>query len=83
MDIGDHLALVIRSHIVDLVADVHVPVYAFRRAGRGISAAGLDQHANLTQGVLLIAAVVREDFQLAAVKLLRPVALFAGFLRRS
>ena len=56
---------------------------AFGRARGRISAAGLDDHADLAQGVLLIVGVVGEDFELPAVELLGPVALLASFLRRA
>ena len=83
MNIGNDLALVVGRHVVDLVADVHVPVNAFGRAGGGISAASLDDHADLAQGVGFIVGVVREDFELPAVEFLRPMALLASFLCRA
>jgi hypothetical protein len=62
VDVGNDLALVIGDHVVDAVADVHMPVNAFGCAGSGIAATGFDQHANLAQRVLFIIGVVRKDF---------------------
>src|SRR5437588_1661803 len=45
VNVGNDLAFLVGGHIVDLVADVHVPVDAFGGAGGGISTAGLDAHA--------------------------------------
>src|SRR3954469_24513086 len=83
MNVGNYLAFLIAGDVLNLVADVHVPVNAFRSTGSGIASAGFNQHANLADGVFLIAGVVGEDLKLSAVKLLRPVALLAGILRRA
>ena len=80
-NVRNDLVLLVRGHEVDLVGNVHVPVDAFGRARGGISAARLDEHPYLVQRVLLIVGVVREDFELATIEFLRPMALLAGFLR--
>src|SRR5215471_19009244 len=83
MDVWDYLALLVGGHIIDPVADVHMPVDPFRLPRGRISATRLDDHPDLAQGVLFIIAVMGEDFELAAVEFLRPVTLLAGFLRRA
>ena len=49
VNVGNDLVLLVGGHIVDLVADVHVPVNAFGRSRGRIAAAGLDDHADLAQ----------------------------------
>src|SRR6478672_7650875 len=83
MNVRNRLALLIGSNVFDLVADIHMPVNSLGGSGRGIAAPSLDDHPNLAQRVLLVVSIVREDLQLSAVEFLRPVALFAGLLRRA
>src|SRR6185503_7684077 len=77
------LPLFVRSNVVNLVADVHVPVNAFRGSSCGISAAGFNEQLDLVRRVLFITGIMRKDFELRSVKLLWPVTLLAGLLRRT
>src|SRR5579862_107503 len=60
VDVRHNLALFVGGHIVDFVGDIHVPVDALGGSGGGIAAAGLDEHAYLAHGVLLVVRVVGE-----------------------
>ena len=81
VNVGNDLALFVGCHIIDLIADVHVPVNAFGCSRSGIATARLDDHSDLAHGVFFIIGVMREDFELTAIELLRPMTLLAGFLR--
>src|SRR5581483_8925767 len=80
-DIGNDLALVVGGNVADLVGNIHVPVNSGGCAGRGIAAAGLDQHANLALGVFFVAGKVSKYLELGTVEFARPVAFLAGILR--
>lgn len=77
--VSDDLAFLIGGDVGDFIGGVDVPVDALRLAGGGITAAGLDEEADLQRGVFFITVVVVKDLELGSEKLLGPVAGFAGF----
>ena len=81
-DPRDHLTLVVRRDVLDLVGDVHVPVDALRDAGPLAAAADMDLQRRHRLGVLLVFAVLGHAADLVAVEFLRPVALLASLARR-
>ena len=83
VDISNHLSFNISRNISNFVGNVHVPMNAFGRAGGWISAASLDQHADLSRRVLFVAGVVGEDFELRSIKFPGPMALLTSLLRRT
>ena len=79
---GNNLALFVGSDERDFICKIHVPVDAGHWTTRGIAATDINQHPGLAQRVLLIVRIVIERLELSAIKLRRPVTLFARLVRR-
>src|SRR5215213_1235868 len=77
---GNHLPLLIARDERDLIAEIHVPVNSSHWSTPGIAATHVDKHLHLTQRVLFVVSVVIERLELGAMKLRRPVTLFAGLI---
>src|SRR5262249_53356556 len=74
---GDHLALVVRRDVFDLVRQVHVPVDASRNSQPLASAADVHLQCRDRLGVRFVLRVLVDLAHLVAVKLLGPMAPLA------
>ena len=82
-DPWDHLAFLVGGNVLDLVAQIHVPVNAADGPMRGRAAADFEQKSHAEFGVRLVGEEMRVRTIEIADVLLRPMTLFAGFLGRA
>src|SRR6185436_16259231 len=76
------LTSLVGSQVGYLVCKIHMPVNAAHAAGRA-GASNIDNHANLTQRILLIVSIVVDYLELPAPVFVRPVTVGAGVARRT
>src|SRR5262245_18722319 len=71
---GNDLALIVERDVGDLIRQVHVPMNARYDAGLWTATFDMNDHAPLSQCVLLVITITVENFHFVAIKLLGPVA---------
>src|ERR1044072_3555775 len=78
----NHLSLVVARDEGDFIPKIHVPVNSGHNTTGRITTTDINQHPSLSQRVLFVVGVVIESLELCAMKLRRPMTLFAGLISR-